>query len=324
MFGDSEIGVFLDWGSLGDGDVDSSSLMATLPDWRIYGSTTPREIKDRIRDAQVVVSNKVVLSADALQSARNLRLICVAATGTNNIDLPAAARHGVMVCNVPSYATASVTQHVFTLILALATRLVEYQRAIKAGRWQKSAQFCLLDYPITELAGKIMGIVGYGELGRSVARVAECFGMQVKITGRPGVIAEGRLPLHELLSTADIVSLHCPLTRQTRNLIGVREFGLMKRSALLINTARGGIVDEQALADALRAGEIAGAGVDVLSLEPPDEGNPLLGDDIPHLLVTPHIAWASREARQRLLDTVCDNIRGFLAGNPRNLVTGEI
>jgi glycerate dehydrogenase len=324
MSGDSEIGVFLDRGSLGDADVDASALLATLPDWRIYASTTAREIKDRIRDAHVLVSNKVVLSADALQSARNLRLICVAATGTNNIDLPVAAQQEIMVCNVPNYATASVTQHVFALILALATRLIDYQGAVKAGRWQKSAQFCLLDYPITELAGKVMGIVGYGELGRSVARVAGCFGMHVKISGRPGVIAEGRLPLHELLSVADIVSIHCPLTRQTRNLIGTREFGLMKRSALLINTARGGIVDEQALADALRAGEIAGAGVDVLSLEPPSEGSPLLAEDISHLIVTPHIAWASREARQRLLDGVCDNIRGFLAGKPRNVVAGEV
>lgn len=303
--------------------MDFSALRDTLPDWRFYDSTAPDEVEGRIQDALVVVSNKVVVSGEALRSAPGLRLVCVAATGTNNIDLSTAAQLGVTVCNVRGYATASVTQHVFALMLALVTRLLDYHASVRAGRWQQSAQFCLLDYPIAELAGKTLGIVGYGELGRSVARVAESFGMDVRLASRRGAIAAGRLSLDELLAVADIVSLHCPLTRETRNLIGARELRLMKPHALLINTARGGIVNEQALAEALRRGDIGGAGIDVLGLEPPVEGNPLLAADIPNLIVTPHVAWSSREARQRLIDGVSENIRCFLAGAPRNLVAAE-
>jgi glycerate dehydrogenase len=317
-----KLGVFLDRGSLGRDDIDLAGLRATLPEWRFHEATSAHEVADRIRDASIVVSNKVMLDEQALRSAPDLRLVCIAATGTNNVDLAAATRLGIGVCNVRAYATSSVTQHVFALILALTTRLIEYRDAVRAGRWQKSSQFCLLDYPITELAGKVMGIVGYGELGRSVARVAESFGMEVKLSGRPETIADGRLPLPELLSIADIVSLHCPLSPQTHHLIGMREFGLMKKTAILINTARGGIVDESALACALKQGMIAGAGIDVLSHEPPAAGNPLLADDVPHLLITPHIAWASREAKQRMLDEVSENIGCFLRGEPRNLVTG--
>ncbi|MGE3480960.1 MAG: 2-hydroxyacid dehydrogenase [Gammaproteobacteria bacterium] len=320
MAAECESGVFLDRGSVGGTDVDLSPLTGVLPEWHFHETTQADEVADRIRDADVVVTNKIRLGGDALAQARKLRLICVAATGTNNVDIEAAARLGVRVCNVRGYATASVTQHVFALLLTLTTRLVEYRDAVNAGRWQKSGQFCLLDYPIAEIAGRVMGIVGHGELGRSVARIAQAFGMRVMITGRPGAAADGCVPLDELLREADVVTLHCPLTAQTRNLIGARELGLMKRSAILINTARGGIVDEAALADALLRGTIAGAGVDVLSVEPPAAGNPLLAQPIPRLLVTPHIAWASREARQRLLDETGENIRCFLAGQPRNLV----
>jgi glycerate dehydrogenase len=320
----SKLGVFLDRGSLGNDEFDLAALRATLPEWRFYEATSAHDVEDRIRDASIVVSNKVMLDGQSLRSAHRLRLVCIAATGTNNVDLTAASRQGISVCNVRAYATSSVTQHVFALILALTTRLVDYRDAVRAGRWQESSQFCLLDYPITELAGKVIGIVGYGELGRSVARVAESFGMEVKVSGRPTTHAAGRLSLPELLSIADIVSLHCPLTPQTRHLIGMREFELMRKTALLINTARGGIVDESALAYALKNGMIAGAGVDVLSHEPPDAGHPLLAQDIPHLLVTPHIAWASREARQRVLDETSENIRCFLTGKPRNLVTSGI
>jgi glycerate dehydrogenase len=315
-----ESGVFLDRGSVGGADVDLSPLTNVLPEWHYHEATQADEVADRIRAADVVVTNKVLLGGDALAQAPRLRLICVAATGTNNVDLEAAARLGIQVCNVRGYATASVTQHVFALLLALTTRLIEYRDAVTAGRWQRSGQFCLLDYPIAEIADRVMGIVGYGELGQSVARLAQAFGMRVIMTGRPGTEADGRVPLDELLREADVVTLHCPLTPQTRNLIGARELGLMKRSALLINTARGGIVDEAALADALLRGTIAGAGVDVLSVEPPAAGNPLLAQPIPRLLVTPHIAWASREARQRLLDETGENIRCFLAGRPRNLI----
>ena len=268
-----------------------------------------------------MISNKVRLDAAAFAAAPQLRLVCVAATGTNNVDLDAAQRHGVTVCNVRGYATPAVVQHVYALILALTTRLPDYQRDVANGRWQASPYFCLLDHPIRELAGRTLGIVGYGELGSAVARVAAAFGMSVLIAQRAGSAAQaGRLALTELLPLVDILSLHCPLTPQTRGLIGAQELALMKPDALLINTARGGLVDEAALAAALRGGKLGGAGIDVLSEEPPRDNNPLLATDIPNLIVTPHIAWASREARQRVIDAIAANIRAFLAGTPVNVV----
>lgn len=317
------LGVFLDRDSLDMGDLDFSRLEQSLPNWRMYPQSMPGSVADRLQHAAVVVSNKVVLDADALAAAKDLKLICVAATGTNNVDLDAAARLGIPVSNVRAYGTASVSQHVFSLITALSNNLMAYDRAVRAGRWQDSEQFCLMDYPIRELAGQVMGIVGYGELGRAVARLAEAFGMQVLISARPGQAVEpgsGRVPLQELLGRVDVLSLHCPLTEETRGLIGAAELALMKPDALLINTARGGLVDEAALVSALRAGRLGGAGFDVLTVEPPRQGNPLLAGDIPRLLLTPHIAWASRESRQRLLDQVADNIRAYLAGQPQNIV----
>lgn len=315
-------GVFLDRGSLGDEGVDFSAFHRTLPRWEYHPATAPAEVARRIAAAHVVVTNKALVDGDAMAGAKHLRLVCVTATGTNNIDLDAARRLGITVCNVPGYATASVVQLVFALVLALYTRLPDYLHAVRDGRWQRSDQFCLLDYPIHELAGKVMGIVGYGELGRAVGRVAEAFGMSVVIAQR--VAGDGqpeRLPLVQLLAQADVLSLHCPLTTQTRGLIGERELSLMKPTALLINTARGGIVDEAALAQALRDGVIAGAGVDVLTQEPPVDGNPLLAPDVPNLMVSPHIGWASIEARQRLIDQVTRNIQDFLDGRPSNCVT---
>jgi glycerate dehydrogenase len=246
----------------------------------------------------------------------------VAATGTNNIDLEAAAERGITVCNCQSYGTPSVVQHVFALILTLATRLCDYRQAVAEGRWQLADQFCLLDYPIQELAGKTLGIIGYGELGRSVARIAEAFGMRILIAQRPGTSepVEDRIPLATLLPQLDILTLHCPLTSETRGLIGAWELALMRRNALLINTARGGIVDELALAEALKRGALGGAGVDVLTEEPPVQGNPLLAGDIPNLIVTPHCAWGSREARQRLVAQLAENIQGFLTGKPKRVV----
>jgi glycerate dehydrogenase len=229
------------------------------------------------------------------------------------VDEEAAEHYGICVRNVSGYATPSVTEHVFALMLALVRRLPDYQRAVLAGRWQLSKQFCLLDFPISELAGRRLGIIGYGELGRAVAVVARAFGMSVIIAARPGTApVAGRVALEQLLHEADVVSLHCPLTDASRDLIGVKELALMKAGALLINTARGGIVDEQALANALRSGQIGGAAVDVLLTEPPCAGNPLLADDIPNLIITPHIAWASREARQRLVDGVVANIQEWI------------
>jgi glycerate dehydrogenase len=250
-----------------------------------------------------------------------LRLICIAATGTNNVDLAAARGRGIAVCNVTGYATASVVQHAFALILALTTRLAEHAAAARDGRWAASDLFCVLDFPFRELAGKALGIVGCGELGRGVARVAEAFGMTVLIAQRPGgPPQEGRLPLDELLARSDVVTLHLPLADNTRGLIGARELALMKPDALLIDTARGGIVDEAALVEALRCGRLGGAGVDVLAVEPPRGGSPLLDDPPPNLIVTPHVAWASREARQRLIEEVARNIEAFGEGRDRNRV----
>ncbi len=314
-------GVLLDVATIDQGDLDLSALDRVVGHWRPYPHTQPADVLGRIGDAQIAVTNKVVLDRAILEHARDLRLICIAATGANNVDLVAAREHGIAVANVVRYATPAVVQHVFALMLALTTRLPDYQRAVASGAWQQHERFCLMDYPIRELAGRTLGIVGFGELGQAVARVAEAFGMRVLVSQRPGgPSAEDRLPLDQLLPQVDVLSLHCPLTETTRGLLGARELGLMRPDALLINTARGGIVDEQALADALRAGTLGGAGVDVLSAEPPRQGNPLLAPDLPNLIVTPHIAWASREARQRVVEEVVTNIAAFLAGRERHRV----
>ncbi len=312
---------FLDLATTDRGDLDLEPLRAAWPRWDLYRATSPQETPGRIAEADLVVVNKVVLSAQVLQQARRLRLICVAATGTNNVDLGAARELGVAVANVTGYATASVVQHVLALILALTTRLAELRTALADGAWQRADQFCLLDFPVRELDGLSLGILGYGELGRAVARVAEALGMRVLIAQRPGGPRQpDRVPLQRLLAEVDVLSLHCPLTEYTRNLIGAPELALMKRDALLINTARGGIVNETALADALRQGTIGGAGLDVLSREPPTQGNPLLAPDIPNLILTPHCAWASRQSRQRLIEEIARNIQAFKRGERRNRV----
>jgi glycerate dehydrogenase len=314
--------VVLDLASIDRGDLDLQHLHRACRDWRLYDATATEMALSRIRGASIVVTNKVVLDRATLAGASRLRLVCIAATGTNNVDIEAALELGIQVRNVVRYATPAVVQHVFGLILALTTRLLDFHNAVRVGAWQRSHQFCLLDYPIRELAGQTLGIVGYGELGQGVGQVAEAFGMQVLVAQRPGgPPRDGRLALEELLPRVDVLTLHCPLTEATRNLIGERELGLMRRDALLINTARGGIVDEAALASALRSGQIGGAGVDVLTREPPREGNPLLASDLPNLILTPHVAWASRESRQRLIDEVAVNIEAFLQGRERNLVT---
>ena len=317
------LGVFLDQDSLDCGDLDFSNLKRVLPHLHYYSATTSDAVAERITEAEIVISNKARLDAAALKHARRLKLICVAATGINNVDLEAATRQGVTVCNCRGYGTAAVVQHVFALLLSLMTHLPEYRQAVREGRWRQARQFCLLDFPIRELAGKTLGIVGYGELGRGVARIAEVFGMKVLIAQRPGMVEEqeGRIPLPILLPQVDVLSLHCPLTPETQGLIGAWELALMKRDAILINTARGGLVDETLLANALRQGALGGAGVDVLSLEPPVDGNPLLALDIPNLIVTPHSAWGSRESRQRLVEQLAENIQGWLSGIPVRVVT---
>lgn len=317
-------GVFLDFDTISvDDDVDISPMQA-LPDveWTFHGATLPEAIAERIEGCEVVVVNKVVLDADILaRAAGTLKLVVIAATGTNNVDLAAAERHDITVCNVRGYGTPSVVQHVYALILALITQLPRYLQAVGEGRWQRHSQFCILDYPIRELNGLNLGIVGYGALGRGVAEVAPAFGMQVLVADRPGGEPRaGRLALDDLLARADILSLHCPLTDATRGLIGRRELQAMKNDALLINTARGGIVDEADLVEALRAGEIGGAAFDVLTEEPPRRGNVLLDAALPNLLVTPHVAWASRESRQRVIDIVAANIEAYMDGRPENVV----
>ena len=313
-------GVFLDYRSIDPGDLDRSGLGSALAAWDWHAGTTPEQVSERIADAEVIVSNKVPLPADVLAGAARLRLVCIAATGTDKVDLAAARQLGIQVSNVTAYATPSVVQHVFALALALSTSLLKYQRDVINGTWQAQKQFCLLDHPISELAGKTMGILGYGELGKGVAGVARAFGMKVLLARRSGGGPDDRIPLHELLPQVDVLTLHLPLAENTRMLIGRAELSMMKPSALLINTARGGIVDEHALAEALRSGEIGGAGVDVLALEPPPDDNPLLAGDVPNLILTPHTAWASRESRQRLLDEIALNIRAFAEGEARNSV----
>jgi len=316
------LGVFLDRDSLDRGDLDFSSLDNVIDDWQFYGQTRPDDLGSRIENSEIIISNKVLINEHAMQAAPQLKLICVAATGTNNVDISAAQRLNISVCNVRGYATPSVSQHVFAMMLSLSIHLGKYRRAVMQGAWQQSQHFCLLDYPIEELSGKILGIIGYGELGQAVAKIAAAFGMQVLVSDHRGSeLRPGRAAFEQVLAEADIISLHCPLTPETQGLIGATEIARMKPGALLINTARGGIVNEQALADALRDGYLGGAGVDVLSQEPPLSSNPLLAADIPNLIITPHIAWASRASRQRLLEQISANISAFLAGTPRNIVS---
>ncbi|MDT5159428.1 MAG: glycerate dehydrogenase [Acidobacteriota bacterium] len=281
--------------------------------WRDYGVTRPGEVLERLSGATVAVVNKLPLGADMLARLPSLRLIAVAATGTDNIDLEFCRAHAVAVTNVSGYAHATLPEHVLMLALALRRNLFAYRADVRAGRWQRAEQFCLHTREIHDLDGSTLGLMGYGTLGRGVERLAHAFRMKVLIAEHKGAreLREGRTPFREVLSRSDVLSLHVPLNAQTRNMIGRDELALMKPSAILINCARGGVVDESALAAALLEGRIAGAGVDVLSGEPPRSGNPLLDEDLPNLIVTPHIAWASREAQQALADQLIDNIEAF-------------
>jgi glycerate dehydrogenase len=312
--------VFLDYDTVSNGDLDLTLLREAAGDLILYESSETK-IAERIQDADVALLNKLDLTRELLSGAPRLKLVALAATGTNNVDLSAARELQIAVCNVRAYCTASVVQHVWGLILSLTQHVYEFSRLSKDGSWAKDEARAVLSHPIRELEGRIFGVIGWGELGRGAARIAEAFGMQVKIANRPGSPPEsGRVPLDELLATADIVSLHCPLNDATRGLIGARELKLMKPDALLINTARGALIDGPALAAALKAGQLGGAGIDVLPQEPPPDGEPLLDGQIPNLLVTPHIAWAAREARQRCLDEMARNILDFQRGGRRGRV----
>ncbi len=302
-------GVLLDLDTLAESDLDLSELKAVVPQWRMYPGTVAEEVDHRIADAELVLTNKVVLKRENLVQAKRLKLICILATGTNNVDLQAARELGISVCNVTAYATDSVAQHVMALILAHHTRLLQYTQAVQNGDWCRSRQFCLLDYPVRELRDLSLGVIGYGDLGQGVARLARAFGMQVLIGRRPGgEVQAGRLHVDELVSRADIITLHVPLAENTHHLIDARRLALMPSHALLVNTARGAVVDNQALAHALRSGQIGGAALDVLDQEPPPADHPLLAADLPNLIITPHTAWAGRKARQRVIDQSLDNI----------------
>ncbi|MCR8921805.1 D-2-hydroxyacid dehydrogenase [Dasania sp. GY-MA-18] len=311
-------GVILDFDTLAAEDLQLSELMAQLDDWSIYPSTSPEQVQERIAAAEVVLSNKVRLDAETIKQNPQLKLIAAMATGTDHIAVAQAKAQGIVVCNARAYSTASVAQHTITLMLALSTRLLDYHQAVQQGAWSKNHFFCLLDYPIQELAGKTLGLIGYGNLAKKVAAIAQAFDMEIiiaeSLTGDKS--QPGRLPLNTVLAQADIISLHCPLSEHTRNLITDQQLALMKSTALLINTARGGIVDESALAQALKSGVIAGAAMDVLATEPPAEDSVLLQKDIPNLIITPHSAWASRGSRQRLVDQLAAIVSAYKAGDP--------
>lgn len=305
---------FLDFATLGP-DIDTTAL-DDLAEVSYYPHTAADLVAHRLTGVDIAIANKTRIDAESIRTSTALKLIVLAATGSDNVDLDEALRRDVGVANIRDYCTAAVVQHVFAMVLGLTRKLREYQAAVYAGAWGRSETFALFDFPIRELTGKNLGIVGYGTLGRGVADLGRCLGMEILISARPGKLGNAesaeRLPLAELLTRADVLSLHCPLTDATRGLIGGSELRRMKPDALLINTARGALIDNTALVEALKAGWIGGAGIDVMEVEPPRGDEALLADDIPNLILTPHIAWTARESRQRALDQVAENIRDFL------------
>lgn len=310
--------VFLDAATIDRGDVDFTRLSKIATPLHLYPNTTTKELTDRHPDAWCVITNKVVLDRKFFQARPNLQLVCVTATGTNNVDLQAAAEHGVAVANCKGYSTETVAQHTFMLMLALVRSLYQYQRDVTGDAWSKSNMFCLLDHPVRELQGLKLGIVGYGDIGKRVAEIARFFGMHILIAGRPGgPSTPDRTSFREVLATCDILTLHCPLTPDTENVINAETLSLMRPSAFLINTARGQLIDESALLHALREQKLAGAALDVLTTEPPPPEHPLLQAQLANLIITPHCAWASREARQSALEQTAENIERFLEAHSR-------
>ena len=313
---------FLDFATVGSDELDDSPLRKLTETFDVYDNTAADEVVDRIAGSEFVYVNKIRMTRDVIEHAPNLKFIGLVATGTDNVDLEAAKEHGVAVCNIRAYCTNSVVEHVFALLLSLSHSLGLYHQSVRRGDWANAVNFCMLGYPIRELAGKRIGIVGFGELGRGVARVAEAFGMNVLVSRRPGTSGTdaARMDLDDVLQTCDVLTLHCPLTDDTAGLIGKAELEQMKSSAILINTARGGLVDSAALVEALGNGTIAAAGIDVLSHEPPVDGDPLLDYGGDNLIITPHIAWATVEARQNAINEVAANVAAFLAGEARNRI----
>ena len=287
-----------------------------------YGTTEAHETLERIRGADIVITNKVVISAQAFSENPQLKLVAVTATGVNNVDVEAAKQNGTAVCNIRAYGNESVAEHAFMMMITLMRNLPAYQRDVAAGLWENSPFFCHLGAPMRDLNGKTLAIFGRGNIGKTLATYAQAFKMNVVFAEHKNAqsVRDGYVSFDEAIRSADVVSLNCPLTPQTANMIGEAELQQMKPGAILINCGRGGLVDEAALVAALKYGQIGGAGFDVLTQEPPRDGNPLLKARLPNLIVTPHIAWASQEAANRLFDILLDNINRFVAGNPQNLV----
>ncbi len=287
-----------------------------------YGTTEAHETLERIRGADIVITNKVVISAQAFAENPQLKLVAVTATGVNNVDIEAAKQNGTAVCNIRAYGNESVAEHAFMMMITLMRNLPAYQRDVAAGLWENSPFFCHLGAPMRDLNGKTLAIFGRGNIGKTLATYAQAFKMNVVFAEHKNAqnVRDGYVSFDEAIRSADVVSLNCPLTPQTANMIGEAELQQMKPGTILINCGRGGLVDEAALVAALKYGQIGGAGFDVLTQEPPRDGNPLLKAQLPNLIVTPHIAWASQEAANRLFDILLDNINRFVAGNPQNLV----
>ena len=306
--------------------VDRDSLPVPVPAFGFphryteYAATTAEQLIERCRDADIIISNKVPFSAQTLAALPALKLLAIAATGYNHVDVDACRRQGVAVCNVRHYGDETVAEHAFMLMMALMRNLPAYQRDVAAGVWQNAAQFCHFGAPIRDLQGATLGIVGSGGIGQAMAQRARAFGMNVLFAERKGAttVRDGYTGFDALLACADVLSLHCPLNDETRNLIAQPELMAMKPGAVLINTARGGLVDEEALVAALKFGQLGGAGFDVLSVEPPRDGNPLLKARLPHLIVTPHVGWASAEAMARLAAQLSGNIDAWHAGERCN------
>jgi glycerate dehydrogenase len=292
-------------------------------DWTEYDRSKPEQIPERLKDATIALVNKVRLQREAIEKLPKLKLIAVSATGTDNVDLRACAERGITVSNIRGYALHTVPEHAFALILALRRSLVGYRQDVINGEWQKAAQFCFFNHPIADLHGSRLGIIGEGVIGQGVAHIARAFGMEIMFAAHKGVQGLGPLytPWDEVIETSDVITLHSPLTPQTRNMIAMPEFRRMKRNVILVNTARGGLVDEEDLGTALREKLIAGAGFDVTSPEPPPPDSPLMKLlDLPNFILTPHTAWASRQAIQSLCNQLIDNVEAFVAGKPQNVV----
>ena len=299
-------------------DADLSALQLPDSTLQLYASTMAAELPARLQQATVVISNKVMLDASVLAQAPQLRLICVAATGTNNVDLVAATARNIQVCNVRDYALDAVPQHAMALLLALNNQIVLQQQAVYRGDWSRSPVFCLHQQPIQSLAGKTFTVVGYGGLGQATAALARAFGMQICVAERPDAITirPGRVRFCDALAQADVLSLHCPAVAGAPPLLGAEQLSWLKPQALLINTARGALIDEPALLEALQQRRLAGAALDVLATEPPDPQHPFLRARLPNLLLSPHLAWATTESMQRLIGQLAENIQAFNAGTP--------